>query len=78
MQFTPRRAGPTRIRAVRSRYCKRADFVPTARSRLKAKRNKRRYQFHFLSSSDYDDFFAGLRDGTLRGWASTLQAALGA
>ena len=43
---------------------------------LKAKRHKRRYQFHFLSPSDYDDFFAGLRDATLKGWVSTLQAAL--
>jgi type III restriction enzyme len=43
---------------------------------LKAKRNKRRYQFHFLSPVDYDDFFAGLRDGTLGGFVSTLQAAL--
>ena len=45
---------------------------------LKAKRQKRRYQFHFLSPTDYDDFFAGLRDGTLKGWVSTVQAALGA
>jgi type III restriction enzyme len=45
---------------------------------LKRKRSKRRYQFHFLSPVDYDDFFAGLRDGTLKGWVSTLQAALSA
>lgn len=43
---------------------------------LKAKRQKLRYQFLFLSPSDYDDFFAGLRDGNLKGWVSTLQAAL--
>ena len=43
---------------------------------LRRKRTKRRYQFHFLSPSDYDDFFAGLRDGTLKGWVSALQAAL--
>ncbi len=43
---------------------------------LKAKRNRRRYQFHFLSPVDYDDFFAGLRDGTLDGFVSTLHAAL--
>lgn len=45
---------------------------------LKAKRNKRRYQFHFLSPVDYDDFFAGLRDGTLDGFVSKLHAALSA
>lgn len=45
---------------------------------LKAKRTRRRYQFHFLSPVDYDDFFAGLRDGTLGGFVSTLQAALSA
>lgn len=45
---------------------------------LKAKRNKRRYQFHFLSPQDYDQFFAGLRDGTLGGWVSSLQAGLSA
>jgi type III restriction enzyme len=43
---------------------------------LKAKANKRRYQFHFLSPVDYDDFFASLRDDTLSGFVSTLQAAL--
>lgn len=43
---------------------------------LKAKRSKRRYQFHFLSPVDYDDFFAGLRDGTLDSFVSTLQAGL--
>lgn len=43
---------------------------------LKAKRSKRRYQFHFLSPQDYDDFFAGLRDNTLGQFVSTLQAAL--
>jgi type III restriction enzyme len=43
---------------------------------LKARRNKRRYEFHFLSPVDYDDFFASLRDGTLEGFVSTLQAAL--
>lgn len=36
----------------------------------------RRYQFHFLSPVDYDDFFAGLRDDKLDGLVSTLQAAL--
>ena len=35
-QFTPRRAQPRCIRAVRSRYCKRSDSVLTARSRLGA------------------------------------------
>jgi len=43
---------------------------------LKPKRTKRRYQFHFLSPVDYDDFFAALRDGTLSDFVSTLQAAL--
>lgn len=43
---------------------------------LKAKGEKRCYQFHFLSPVDYDDFFAGLRDGKLDGFVSTLQAAL--
>ncbi|MGN6187889.1 MAG: DEAD/DEAH box helicase [Conexibacter sp.] len=43
---------------------------------LKAKRNKRRYSFHFVSPVDYDDFFAGLREGTLDGFVSTLQAGL--
>jgi len=45
---------------------------------LKAKRKKRRYQFHFLSPVDYDDFFAGLRDDKLEGFVSTIQAALSA
>jgi type III restriction enzyme len=45
---------------------------------LKAKRKRRRYNFHFLSPVDYDDFFAGLRDGTLGGFVSMLQAALSA
>lgn len=45
---------------------------------LKAKRDKRRYQFHLLSPVDCDDFFAGLRDGKLNGFVSTLQAALSA
>jgi type III restriction enzyme len=43
---------------------------------LKRKRQKRRYQFHFLSPSDYDDFFAALRDGTVNRFRSTLHAAL--
>jgi type III restriction enzyme len=43
---------------------------------LGKKRQKRRYQFHFLSPGDYDDFFAALRDGTLGNFTSTLQAAL--
>jgi type III restriction enzyme len=43
---------------------------------LRVKRDKRRYQFHFLSPVDYDDFFAGLRDAKLDGFVSTLQAAL--
>lgn len=43
---------------------------------LKAKGNKRRYQFHFVSPVDYVDFFAGLRDGTLKGFVSTLHAGL--
>lgn len=43
---------------------------------LKGKRNKRHYQFHFLSPVDYSDFFAGLRDGTLDRFVSTLHAAL--
>jgi type III restriction enzyme len=43
---------------------------------LAARGNPRRYQFHFLSPADYDDFFAGLRDATLGGFVSTLQAAL--
>jgi type III restriction enzyme len=43
---------------------------------LKSKRRKRRYQFHFLSPQDYDDFFAGLRDNSLNRFVSTLQAAL--
>ncbi len=43
---------------------------------LKGKRTKRRYRFHLLSPQDYDDFFSGLRDGTLDGFVSTLQAAL--
>jgi type III restriction enzyme len=45
---------------------------------LKASRKKRRYQFHFLSPVDYDDFFAGLRDGKLDDFVSTIQAALSA
>jgi type III restriction enzyme len=45
---------------------------------LKAKRNKRRYQFHFLSPVDYNDFFTGLRDNTLSHFVSTLHAALSA
>jgi type III restriction enzyme len=45
---------------------------------LKAKRNKRRYQFHFLSPVDYNDFFAGLRENTLSSFVSTLHAGLSA
>jgi type III restriction enzyme len=45
---------------------------------LAPKRNKRCYQFHFLSPVDYDDFFAGLREGKLSTFVSTLQAALSA
>jgi len=36
--------------------------------------SNRRYRFLFLSPIDYDDFFAGLRDGSLAGFVSTLQA----
>jgi type III restriction enzyme len=36
----------------------------------------RRYLFHFVSPKDYDDFFTALRDGTLNGFVSSLQAAL--
>jgi type III restriction enzyme len=43
---------------------------------LKRKRHKRRYAFHFVSPSDYDDFFAALRNGTLSSFVSTLHAAL--
>jgi type III restriction enzyme len=45
---------------------------------LKSRRKKRRYQFHFLSPVDYDDFFAGLRDDKLGDFVSTIQAALSA
>lgn len=45
---------------------------------LKAKCNKRRYQFHFLSPVDYNDFFAGLRENTLSSFVSTLHAGLSA
>ncbi|MBS1862153.1 MAG: DEAD/DEAH box helicase family protein [Actinobacteria bacterium] len=43
---------------------------------LREDRKKRRYQFHFLSPRDYDDFFAPLREGALEDFVSTLQAAL--
>ena len=43
---------------------------------LEAAGESRRYQFHFLSPEDYEDFFAGLRDGKLDPFVSTLQAAL--
>ena len=43
---------------------------------LKRKRVKRRYSFLFISPVDYDDFFAGLRQNTLTGFVSTLQADL--
>jgi type III restriction enzyme len=43
---------------------------------LKAAGEKRRYTFLFLSPVDYDDFFAGLRDGNLEDFVPTLQAAL--
>jgi type III restriction enzyme len=43
---------------------------------LKRRRKGRRYQFHMLSPVDYDDFFAGLREGDLDGFVSTIQAAL--
>lgn len=43
---------------------------------LEEGRKKRRYQFHFLSPRDYDDFFAALREGDLGDFVSTLQAAL--
>ncbi|MGZ4324678.1 MAG: hypothetical protein ACXVV5_21720 [Solirubrobacteraceae bacterium] len=36
----------------------------------------RRYIFHFVSPVDYDDFFAALREGTLRDFTSTLHPAL--
>ncbi len=51
-------------------------YFTTVNKLLAARRRKRRYQFHFLSPSDYDDFFAGLRDGSLSQFVSTLQAAL--
>lgn len=43
---------------------------------LKAKRQRRRYSFYYLSPVDYDDFFAALREDTLKGFTSTLHAAL--
>jgi type III restriction enzyme len=43
---------------------------------LEAAGEDRRYQFIFLSPVDYDDLFAGLRDGNLEGFVPTLQAAL--
>lgn len=43
---------------------------------LEAKGYDRRYQFHFLSPKDYDDFFTGLRNGDLGSFTSSLQAAL--
>jgi type III restriction enzyme len=43
---------------------------------LEADGEERRYRFHLLSPQDYPDFFAGLRDDTLDGFVSTLQAAL--
>ena len=43
---------------------------------LVAQGDERRYQFHFLSPKDYDDFFTGLRDGDLESFTSSLQAAL--
>jgi type III restriction enzyme len=43
---------------------------------LAARSEPRRYQFHFVSPCDYDDFFAGLRDGNLGGFISSLQGAL--
>jgi type III restriction enzyme len=45
---------------------------------LQRQQHKRRYEFHFVSPSDYDDFFASLRDGKLKGFVSGLQAALSA
>ena len=54
------------------------DYFAKLNELLKAKRSKRRYQFHFLSPVDYDDFFAGLRDSKLSSFVSTLQAALSA
>jgi type III restriction enzyme len=54
------------------------DYFAKVNELLKASRSKRRYQFHFLSPVDYDDFFTGLREGTLGSFVSTLQAALSA
>jgi type III restriction enzyme len=45
---------------------------------LRRKRASRRYSFFFISPVDYDDFFAGLRKNTLKGFVSTLQADLSA
>lgn len=45
---------------------------------LEAAGEERRYQLLFLSPVDYDNFFAGLREGNLKGFVSTLQAALSA
>ena len=42
------------------------------------KRHKRRYWFFFLSPVAYEDFFAGPRQSTLKGFVSTLQTSLSA
>ena len=44
--------------------------------RLKKRRAKRRYSFHFLSPADYDSFFDALRSGDVEEYVSTLQASL--
>jgi type III restriction enzyme len=54
------------------------DYFTRLNALLKVERSKRPHQFHFLSPVDYDDFFAGLRDGTSATFVSTLQVALSA
>jgi type III restriction enzyme len=43
---------------------------------LKRARRKRRYVFHMLAPQDYDRFFEAIREGSIAGFRSTLQAAL--
>jgi hypothetical protein len=45
-------------------------------SLLASAKEPRRYEFHFVSPTDYDDFFAALRDGSSAEFVSSLQAAL--
>jgi type III restriction enzyme len=53
-----------------------AEHFRVLNARLEEQGLERRYQFHFLSPSDYDGFFDALRRGELADFVSELQASL--